>query len=342
MQSAHTNPPAPQPLGTQPPSRRRPFIFALPPEMIDEILIHLPIVSQACLVFSCKRFYRLFNFVLSDRRLQWPHSDGPDDGLDPSSRIQVLMVLESQQWKCCAACLKLHPSSDFNQDSPGYNDPTLRTCQWPGMIVLCPCLKFRSKSLGDLASQISQNFDERPDTWHHCEFLSRDGTLSYELKISLSLDSCGWVVFNFHYAINVDPLKCHGVKRRIMLCPHIDAFEQIQSKGRSCANSESMECKQCIMSTKTTLSDDLTTYKIQFTRCYGPHHGIPIAGRAFNDIKWDYNWRRYNIFPQLSTSCHGQFNQQNFRLERSSSDLEELKKWLRVYRREARWECRSR
>jgi hypothetical protein len=285
--------PTTQPHIMQPPtSRKYSFIFDLPPEMIDEIMSHLPIVSRACLVLSCKKFYHKFNFVLAD--FKWPYFDGPDECTDISSRTQLLVMFESQQWKFCAACLNLHPPSDFDQDAPGYDDATRRTCKWPGVIVLCPCLKFRSKYLSHLTSLASLTKSGRIPDWHQCEFVSPYGELSYKLNISLSVDWKGWVGFRFRYTIKVDRMKYHGAKCRIMLCPHMDALKCIRLKDRAyfLISTMSMECNKCSISPYTSLAEDLTTYEIWFGRELSPHQGPRMPGSPFNDRKWDYNWRR--------------------------------------------------
>jgi hypothetical protein len=268
-------------------------ILDLSPEIVDEVLSYLPVVSQACLVLSCKRLYLLFDFILKNPTFEYPYSNGLDISLDLSNRTELLIALESQRWRYCAACLKLHPLGDFDQTSLGYENPILRACRWPGIIVLCPCLKLRAKRFGHQASQYVL-------TWHRCSYSSLSEGLSYDLKISLSVQKFGFFVFNFHYLIYVDSANCYRARSRIMLCPHKDALQQIKSNGRACVGSALMDCPPCSIFADTLLSDDCETYDIQFTREF--NFGSFMRTRPpFTDRTADYNWRRYTIFFILLT-----------------------------------------
>ncbi|CAI7564344.1 unnamed protein product [Penicillium bialowiezense] len=105
-------------------------ILDLPPEMMNEVGSHLSVVSQACLLLTCKKLYVLFNYVLNNPAFGFPYSDGLDE-LDVSIRTDFLSKLESERWKYCAACLKLHPLEDFDPTSRGYENPIRRFCKWP-------------------------------------------------------------------------------------------------------------------------------------------------------------------------------------------------------------------
>lgn len=86
--------------------KRGSSILDLLPEIMDEIFAHLPVVSQACLALSCKRSYQQFECILKAPAFQYPYSDGLDESVDLSPRVQLLVNLESflfyfrsQRWR---------------------------------------------------------------------------------------------------------------------------------------------------------------------------------------------------------------------------------------------------
>lgn len=265
-------------------------ILDLPSEMLGEIFSHLQVVSQASLALSCKRLYLLLGPVLKDPAFEYPYSDGLDER-DLSNRTKLLIALESKRWKYCAACLKLHPLDDFDHTSLGYENPNLRACRWPGIIVLCPCLKIRAKRFDGLNSQYVP-------IWHRCSYSSLSEGVSYDLKISLSVKSCGKFVFNFQYLVRVDSADFYRARRRMMLCPHKDALRQIKLNNAGCVGSGVMDCQQCGIFPDTLLSDDSKTYDIQFTREFY-FRSFTWTKPPFTTRTADYNWRRYNIFLRL-------------------------------------------
>lgn len=263
-------------------------ILDLPSEILIELSSNLQVVSQACLALSCTRLYLLLGPVLKDPTFEYPYSDGLDER-DLSNRTELLIALESQLWKYCAACLKLHPLDDFDHTSLGYDNANLRVCRWPGIIVLCPCLKIRAKRFN------SRNTQYTP-IWHRCNYSSLSEAVSYETRISLSVERWGNFAFNVQYLVHGDSADFSRAHRRMMLCPHKDALRQIKLNGAACVGSNLMDCRQCGIFPDTLLSDDSKTYDIQFTREFSYSSFIwtrpPFTRRAA-----DYNWRRYNIFP---------------------------------------------
>lgn len=273
-------------------------ILDLPPEMMNEVGSHLSVVSQACLLLTCKKLYILFNYILSDPVFGFPYSDGLDE-FDVSIRTDFLLKLESERWKYCAACLKLHPLKDFDPTSRGYGNPARRFCRWPGIIVLCPCLKVRPKRFLGLTKQHIPN-------WHQCQYSDPAGGSSYELRISLVSKGYGSVVFNFQYFIHVNSTDIHRARRRIMLCPHKDALQQIilrtvreglnwTSSKRLAKLMNSMDCTACGIHPDVIISNDAKTYDIEFTREF--YFGLDTWKEPpFDGSKPDYNWRRYSGF----------------------------------------------
>lgn len=277
-------------------------ILDLPLEIVNEIGSHLSVLSQACLLLTCKRLYHLFSHVLNDPAFRFPYSDGLDN-LDLSIRTDLLLKLESERWKYCAACLKLHPLADFDPTSRGYENPTRRFCQWPGIIVFCPCLKVRLKRFLDLKEQ-------HIPIWHQCQYSDPSDGVSYKLSISLSVKRYGAIVFNFQYFIHVDPTNIHRARRRIMFCPHKDALKQIKfgttragSKWtelkKSTKSMKSMDCSDCDIHPDVMPTNDGKTYDIEFTRELDVLGDMWKSPPFEDDEIADYNWRRYSVFHEL-------------------------------------------
>lgn len=158
------------------------------------------------------------------------------------------------------ACVKLHPWREFDWDSPWVKDPIRRSCRWPGLIILCPCLRFTPRRLKDLAYQLSKldkSARKHMSDWYQCTFTSSCRGLSYVLTISISLDEQGKVVLNLEYLIHIDKVHCDQVERRIMLCAHKNAAEKIKLEGRDCVCPGCLSCVRCLTSSTTTVSEDL-------------------------------------------------------------------------------------
>lgn len=283
---------------------RKRSIIDLPPEVIDQILRHLSLVSQACLVLSCKRFYQQFEYIVKAPAFRYPYSDGPDWSTDVGTRIKLLSKLETRgfkfrRWLFCASCLKLHPRKEFWESDKGER-PSGRACRWRGVIILCPCVKFSPKRLtGYFLSELNMANDANssgPDIrkhirdWHQCQFSDRE--LSYKLSISLSCDERR-VLFHFDYLIDVNQseLDQNQVGRRIMLCRHVDAHSEIK-RNKHCP---SMNCTTCGIrpSVKVTMLENRTRYLIEFVRKYN-RYDDPGNGplKYFRLLPRDYDWRR--------------------------------------------------
>lgn len=270
----------------------------LPTEIIIEIGSHLSGSSQACFVLTCRRLFYLWDYLVNNAALRFPYSDGLDK-LDISIRTALLLKLESERWRYCAACIKLHPLADFHPTSLAYENPTRRYCKWPGIIVFCPCLRLRPKIF------VQSAYQDIP-IWHQCQYSDPSEGLSYRLRISLSTKRYGPSTFNFQYLIDFDPTYVHQAHRRIMLCPHTDALEQIKL-GIARVDSrwtesmkltkliESLGCSVCHVYTDVTITNHAKTYDIKFTRefyFFGKMWKIPPFR---SDDLPDYNWRRYSI-----------------------------------------------
>jgi hypothetical protein len=112
--------------------RKRTSILDLPPELLDLIFPCLTPITQACLALSCKKFYNQFGSVLKTLPIQFPYSSGLDGSFDRDLRYRFLLKLESKRWPWpyfrsrrwtyCAACLKLHPMTEFNTEHYHYDD----------------------------------------------------------------------------------------------------------------------------------------------------------------------------------------------------------------------------
>lgn len=296
---------------------RKPSILDLPPELMGRVLQHLSLVSQACLVLSCKKIYQQFKYIVEAPALRYPYSDGPDLSVDMASRIQLLSKLETRRflfrrWMFCVSCSKLHPRKDFCQ-SAREDQPGTRICKWPGVIILCPCVRIWPKRLTHLLEQVNQSNDTNssgPDirkhirNWHQCEF--SDGELSYKLSISLFCGERQLLLIHFDYLIDVNQsgLDYSHVGRRIMLCSHVTARSSIK-RNKDCP---SVDCRDCGIhcSVRVLRLEDRTRYLIEFVRKYRPL-GDPGDGlfASWRHVSCDYNWSRYRIMKDVLETFHG-------------------------------------
>lgn len=126
-------------------------ICNLPPEIMLEVLSHLPLPSQVCLALSCKSLYHLFNAVLKAEELRFPHlvPRRKEDFLKNRYvlskkyllRMELLVQLENSRWACCAGCQKLHRRKEFFPRSQLKHYPLRRLCMFgSGLLDLCPCI----------------------------------------------------------------------------------------------------------------------------------------------------------------------------------------------------------
>lgn len=283
---------------------RRSSILDLPVELMRLVLGHLSVVSRACLVLSCKRFYYQFEYVLKLPDFRYPYSDGLDSYTDYPTRKRLLMKLESKggheffsqtpSWKYCIACIKLHPRSEFDlRERKEY-------CKWPGLIILCPCIKFTPKKIPQLFHELRTSKDSNaisvditkhiPD-WHQCTYSSPIDGLAYSLAISISLDETERLLFYLNYSISID--RPYQGKARIMLCPHTDALKIICESHR--LELPDLSCSQCHTKPSICVLENPRRYLIQYKRGYD---ALPkkYDFRYYDKLRrsvTDYNWKRY-------------------------------------------------
>lgn len=180
------------------------LIFNLPPELMDIVLSFLSPLSQICLALSCKRFYRQFKQIVKSSIFRFPYSRGLDRPVDLELPFQLLLRLQSQdgssstqQRTYCAACLKLHPRTEFDIPHFRFKYPRIRQCRLPRTFVLCPPHHWLSQR--ELL-EIREYLHTRPHSnskdpeiskhvlkWHECSYSSPAGEVSYALTISVCL-----------------------------------------------------------------------------------------------------------------------------------------------------------
>ncbi|KAL2855183.1 hypothetical protein BJX68DRAFT_264331 [Aspergillus pseudodeflectus] len=212
--------------------QRDPAILSLPEAILHKIFNSVPSpIDQVCLLLACKKFHNTFvsTGVLNRREFAFPrlksrpHADPQPRGSDPanattttietSSRTTLLIRLEDNRWKYCAACLHLHPKREFSWFERG-KPPLERRCMPnAGIIDLCPCfsLTFRDRNkiaeyLRKVAAKYEPNLqgldlrgglrgsrrEPRPPTetfqisidkngdtgiWHQCRVLDKPGII---------------------------------------------------------------------------------------------------------------------------------------------------------------------
>lgn len=292
-------------------SRRKAFpILHLPLEIVFEISSHLPVVSQACLVLSCKKFYCEFGYLLKSSFFRYPYSDGLDSISVSIFRRPLLLKLQPkgwswQSWRYCVACIKLHPRAEFEYEKNCKNwlKNGLRKehCKWPGIIILCPCVKFSPKKINQIVyelrnsnclNQASPENTKCLPSWHYCEMSDSSEGLEYSLMISISLEERS-VVFHLEYSISLSG-RYLG-KKRIMLCPHQNAIDYLNmritwlSGDLPCL----LNCFKCVIEPSMTVTDDTNTYRIQYTRKFTEcPKGYNVYNNKSLDRSLDYRWDR--------------------------------------------------
>lgn len=236
-------------------SRRDTPIFRLPPEILSQIFSYLSVLSKVCLVLSCKAFLGQFKGVLKHRDLRFPGI--PGDGKTTSyyellttSRIDLLFRLETRRWKYCSRCLKLHPRREFSFPEL-YSDPHSRYCKWPGIVLLCPCIRLTARGKFRLLRQLTRppaNGAETiikysPVPYHECS-ITNDRKLKVRLKLLVSQTETRQLVIHSHYEVTIRIANSNWGKRLIKCCPHHDVLDYIdlQSdyKGR-----DKYACSRC-------------------------------------------------------------------------------------------------
>lgn len=192
-------------------------ILRLPLELEREIASYLSPSSRACLALTCRKFYYDLSDVLSDATLIFPP---PRSHLRPgqghTERAKLLVRLESPGstgWKYCQKCLKLHPRGEFEDG----DSPNSMICRWPGVIILCRCIRFSPRRIAKISGQLQSTPDinimgttikKHISEWHFCPWSAQGmpGVAEsdpWRLLISPSLDEDNRVVFHFTYSIQV-------------------------------------------------------------------------------------------------------------------------------------------
>lgn len=294
--------------------RRKCTILDLPPELMDLIFPHLSIIFKACLAMSCKNFYHQFGYILKADYFRYPYSDGLDTSINTIIRGDFLKRLQSpelyfgsRRWRYCHACIKLHPGNYFDErHSVNFCEPSRAQCAWPGVIMLCPCLKISLKTLASIYNDVQTteylNFLGNVPHWHECRFESPCKRLSYTLAISVSILETRELIFDFEYLVYLNRVTPYQGNQRIMLCPHKEALKILMSsRYRNCRLKhftknpciKHMQCDGCGVFPSVRISDDLTNYGIQLSRKY-PAPG-PRGYRRADFADYDWNRRYYSL-----------------------------------------------
>lgn len=241
----------------------------LPNEIILEVFDFLSQISQGCFALSCRRLYHRFKYIFSASMFRFPCYDGIDPEVNIRARNQFLSRLQvtkgnhEHRWVYCYICLKLHPWNEF--DSLALKRRKFPYCKWPGLVALCPCLRFSPIKLIQLCHGLSPTRFDTDDIkriiWHQCYFTSPCGRLSYELNIALSRQGSR-ITFHFTYLINDKKYASpYQGDRKIMLCPHENALANISE-----SNIPKVFEELCCARSRTISYSRDRGYKITFER----------------------------------------------------------------------------
>lgn len=224
------------------------FISRLPVEILTEIANILPSRSKLCLTLSCKSFMKTLD--ASGQLLRSPEFQHPQEQVTPlhywnrkhiftSERWKLLKQLEDDKWYCCAGCQKLHPASDFREDTYRWGAEE-RTCKFGpqvGIVHLCPCIKmtFRDKlKLRSVLKQfrwpkISGSMLAHPQHWHECcyKYSSEYGSVTVKLKVTPTIETSGNLIIISNYSISGPSLCQTLLSVRRLCCQHRSIFYYI-------------------------------------------------------------------------------------------------------------------
>lgn len=282
--------------------KRKCSILDLPPELMNLILTHLSLVVKVCLAMSCRKFYHQFGYTLKAENFRYPYSDGLNTNVNIITRGDLLKRLQSpksyfksQRWRYCHAFIKLHPGRDFDDnDVENHLEPSRAQCGWPGVIMLCPCLKVSLKMLAGIYNDVQKTeylkYLGNIPHWHECKFESPCQRLSYTLAISVSISETHELVFDFEYSVYLNRVTPYQGNRKLMLCPHKEALKIIMASRYRDHRLKHMQCDGCGIFPSTRVSDDQTHYGIQFARRYPAPDEKGYRGAEFADYNWN---RRY-------------------------------------------------
>lgn len=98
------------------------YILQIPQEILDEIVIYLPLLYKACLATTCRSLYNRIGVVLQDPSLRYSysfHNNHPfikKREVEAKVRTQLIRIVgENSSWKFCLHCEKLHTRSTWKK-----------------------------------------------------------------------------------------------------------------------------------------------------------------------------------------------------------------------------------
>ncbi|KAL2865566.1 uncharacterized protein BJX67DRAFT_389330 [Aspergillus lucknowensis] len=286
----------------------RALLLELPLKILLLIVPHLPLVSQACLVLTCKHLYRLLRSALDDEVLAWPKyltspitpwHDPPLDLFRDNPEVprnDFLLKLEDAWWLYCCKCLKLHPSYQFKPWFVGpWTPPSTRFCNSNvGVVDLCACLSLTYWNGVQLAM-----VNNKQCLLHKCSVISQPNAF-VALTTMVTFDTDCYLVVTTRYNVylssphkklgeTVDWLDAYRPPPNtegIFVCPHMHALAWLYGrywKSSGCQYS----CECC----------DTNCHLLFCT--YDGLHSVIKGERNLGIIRFD----TYRFSEELERSC---------------------------------------
>ncbi|KAL2007293.1 hypothetical protein VTN00DRAFT_8731 [Thermoascus crustaceus] len=229
------------------------FILDLPTELLLEIASYLPLLSKACLAFTCRRFFAVSGEVLQSESLHFSKDFAPlfhhyrNAESFATDRWQLLNFLEDKRWRLCSKCLKLHPWNAFSLKELK-RKADARTCNlgdFAGIVDLCPCKKLTFRDKLDLIDHLKEResltkvlgtqFGSQSlgrYCWHSCA--EQYGTAELKIEIFPELDDAGSLHIRTEYHLSTEPNRL-GKEQHITPrfgCAHRSMDLWLSSPGR--------------------------------------------------------------------------------------------------------------
>lgn len=207
----------------------------------------LPVGSQGCLALTCKTYYTQFKFVFRDKFFEPPSpwseplgSPNPNWELvtkymteRETERCLFLTQTQTQYWRFCSSCRKLHPKNEFEEKALTAKDEK-RYCKWHGIVMFSSQIirfKLESDALCDI---------DRCLPWRYQRYLPEfglDRTPWLALRLERDQDPCIIATSCYHLIV---PRNFNA--NYPMICPHIALFNLFSRKVGDEGN-EIFECR---------------------------------------------------------------------------------------------------
>ncbi|EEP79786.1 predicted protein [Uncinocarpus reesii 1704] len=280
----------------------------LPIELIFEIADYLPPASRLCLALCSRGLMNVLddsNSLRKSPEFCYPRSLDSDIR-EPRTRSYIfesgfwklLCQLEDSRFRCCSACVKLHPTNEFSEQALETRAKS-RNCMFgalAGVVRLCPCVRMTFRGKIKLVDKLRERSSGKKDPpppdredvvaipgWHQCEYAG--GPTKIIVTINPKLEHDGELVIETIYTLTGSRIPFGLMNMPYFCCPHrsvydhiddITTLRHIRTKGDDgilYSNPRKVKCKYCL-----TTSLDIEWHQDWWT--------ARITYLRFRTLKW--------------------------------------------------------